>query len=244
MNTNENQGKEIIFEACVGSISQAIQAEKNGAHRIELCFDLKNGGLTPPNEWIIKSKKKLKIPVFVIIRPSFRDFIYTNEEFELMKNQILFCKNHNIDGVVFGILNESFQIDIDRNRELVDLAKPMKITFHMAFDLIGEDEVSTEEEKLSKKLNAIDQLYELKFDRILTKGCSKNALEGKENLRKINEYAKNKIMILPGGGITKENKYILSEYIQCNELHGTKIVGDLTLNSTGVQNLENYDLKN
>jgi len=223
MNKNDN----LIFEACVGNLDDAIQAEKCGAHRVELCFDLNNAGLTPPEDWIIKSKKILKIPVFVIIRPTFRDFFYTDEEFELMKKQIFLCKENNIDGVVIGVLekkNGIIDIDLLRNKQLADLAKPMKITFHMAFDLIGEESEIYEGININKKFEVIDKLIDMKFDRILTKGCHENALIGKDNLKKMIEYAQNKIIIMPGGGVNKTNRIELSQYINCNELHGTKIV--------------------
>ncbi len=229
--TKTNMKNDLIFEACVGSVSEAIEAERKGAHRIELCKDLENAGLTPCQDDIIQSKKILKIPVFVIIRPTFRDFIYSEDEFEIMKKQISFCKENNIDGVVFGILEsngDSMQIDINRNKELIELAKPMKVTFHMAFDLIGENnENYSEEEKIKKKLYAIDKLIELKFDRILSKGCSINAVIGKDYLKQMNDYAKGKIIILPGGGVNIKNRYELFQYIGCRELHGTKIVGNL-----------------
>lgn len=230
MNSEEKLNKNLIFEACVGSLSEAIEAEKKGAHRVELCFDLKNAGLTPPEDWIIESKKLLKIPVFVIIRPTFRDFYYTYEEFELMKKQIIFCKENKIDGVVFGILEKRncfIELDLVRNKELAELAKPMKITFHMAFDLIGEEKNLSEEQVLCKKYEAIDKLIEMKFDRILTKGCLENSMNGKDNLKKMIEYAQDKIIIIPGGGVNNKNKLELSEYVNCNEVHGTKIVGEL-----------------
>lgn len=230
MNRDEMSNEILIFEACVGSLDEAIQAEKKGAHRVELCYDLKNAGLTPPEDWIIESKKILKIPVFVIIRPTFRDFYYTDEEFELMKKQIIFCKENNIDGVVFGILkknNCSIQLDLARNKELVELSKPMKITFHMAFDLIGENCEISETQILNKKYEAIDKLIEMKFDRILTKGCSQNAIIGKEVIKKMIEHAQDKIIIMPGGGVNDKNKFELCEYVNCKEVHGTKIVGEL-----------------
>lgn len=229
MNSKIYLKKNLIFEACVGNLEEAIKAEERGSNRVELCSDLENAGLTPPEEWIIESKKLLKIPVFVIIRPTFRDFFYTNFEFEIMKKQIIFCKENNIDGVVFGILEEKNKIiliDLTRNKELAELAKPMKITFHMAFDLIGEGKDLTIEEKLEKKFEAIDELIKMKFDRILTKGGLQNAFLGKDNLKKMIEYANNKIIIMPGGGISHTNKFELAEYLNCKELHGKKIVGD------------------
>jgi len=229
MNSKENLYNNLIYEACVGNLFEAIQAEKKGANRVELCFDLKNAGLTPPEHWILEAKKILKIPVFIIIRPTYRDFYYTDEEFELMKKQIIFCKQNNIDGVVFGILEKKniIRLDLIRNKELAELSKPMKITFHMAFDLIAEENDLSVEQLLNKKFEAIENLIEMKFDRILTKGGIQNAITGKENLKKMIEYAQDKLIVMPGGGVNYTNKFELAEYINCNEMHGTKIVGEL-----------------
>jgi copper homeostasis protein len=224
--------KKLISEVCVGNLTEAKKAEDLGANRIELCYDLSKAGLTPPYELIKEAKNIIKkIQVFVIIRPTDRDFIYTEEEFELMKSQINYCKEFNIDGVVFGILKENNNeiiIDIERNKELVELAMPMKITFHMAFDLIGEKEINNDT-YLNRKFEAIDDLINIGFNRILTKGgfnCN-NAIDGKDYLKKYVEYAKDRIIIMPGGGVNKDNKYFLSEYINTNEVHGSKIVGNL-----------------
>lgn len=232
LNSNKFESKSLIFEACVGSLEEAVKAEALGASRVELCADLKNAGVTPSEECILAAKKFLRIPVFVIIRPTFWDFFYSNNEFEEMKQQILFCKDNNIDGVVFGILKykntgNSLEIDFRRNKILADLAKPMKITFHMAFDLIGENKDLSPEENLKEKFSAIEKLIELKFDRILTKGCADNAVSGKHNLKRLIEFANERIIIMPGGGITEVNKYELARFTNAKELHGTKIVGAL-----------------
>lgn len=225
----DNDNLNLISEACVGNLEEAKTAEILGANRIELCFDLSKAGLTPPVEWIQKAKKIItNIPIFIIIRPTDRDFFYTEEEFYLMKTQINYCKEYKIDGIVFGILKENSEeilIDYEKNEELINLAKPMKATFHMAFDLIGEKN----EASLAKKFEGINDLIKLGFDRVLTKGGfnSKNALEGKDYLKKYVEYADNRIIIMPGGGVNKENKKYLSEYIKTKEIHGTKIVGNL-----------------
>ncbi len=207
-----NSGSKLIFEACVGSYSSAKEAEIHGASRIELCDNLKEGGTTPSYGTIKIAKKNLKIPVFVIIRPRGGDFIYSQEEIEIMKEDIIQCKSLGVDGVVLGILDEGYNVNVDKLASLIELAKGMKITFHMAFDEI-----------LDKK-KAIDTLVTLGVHRILTKGSNGGAIEGKEILKELIEYSKGKIIILPGGGVTKENYHILREYLGVEEFHGTKIV--------------------
>lgn len=202
----------IIFEACVGNITEALEAEKRGASRIELCDNLMEGGTTPSFGTITLAKEKLSVPFMVIIRPRGGDFYYSYEEFEVMKKDIELCKNLGVYGVVLGLLDKENKIDIERTKELVDMAKPMKVTFHMAFDEIDD------------KDNALESLMDLGVDRVLTKGCKTKALDGIEILKRLNEKSNGKIEILPGGGVTKENFNYLVEKTGVKEVHGTKIV--------------------
>ncbi|GAA0743032.1 copper homeostasis protein CutC [Clostridium oceanicum] len=204
-----------IKEACVGSFKEAKKAQELGASRIELCDNLKEGGTTPSYGTIIQTKSYLDIPIMVIIRPRGGDFVYSKYEIEIMKKDIELCKGLGVDGVVFGVLDENKLINKNVMKELVDLAKPLDVTFHMAFDEIKDKE------------EAIEELIELKVDRILTKGCKTNAFDGKEIIRKLTSKSKDKIIILPGGGITKENYLDIINYTKVKEVHGTKIVGVL-----------------
>ena len=126
----------ILLEACVGCYEEAKRAEMLGADRIELCDNLEEGGTTPSYGTIYLAKKNINIPISVIIRPRGGNFVYSNDEFEIMKKDIIICKELGVETVVFGILNKNNTIDIDRTRELVDLAQGLKVTFHMAFDEI------------------------------------------------------------------------------------------------------------
>lgn len=202
----------MIFEACVGNIDEALEAEKRGASRIELCDNLMEGGTTPSFGTIALAKERIKIPFMVIIRPRGGDFCYSDEEFEVMKKDIELCKKLGVYGVVLGILDKENKVDEDRTKELVDMAKPMKVTFHMAFDEIEDKE------------SALEALIELGVDRILTKGCKTKAFDGLETIKKLVEESKGRIEILPGGGVTKDNFRDLSQKTGVNEVHGTKIV--------------------
>lgn len=207
-----NLNDKLTFEACVGSFSQAIEAEKRGANRIELCDNLTEKGTTPSYGSIKAAKRYLKIPFFPIIRPRGGDFVYSPEEIEIMKEDINICRELGIEGVVIGALKSDNTIDLETVKRLIELAGNMQITFHMAFDLVPD------------KLKAIDSLIELGVKRILTTGGTGNAITGKEELKKFIDYSHGRIIILPGGGVTKDNYMLLKEYLGCCEFHGTKIV--------------------
>lgn len=200
-----------VFEACVGSYREAKVAEKLGADRIELCDNLLEGGTTPSYGTIKKTLENVKIPVMVIIRPRGGDFEFSADEIEIMKEDITRVKNLGGYGVVIGALKGD-KIDIDATKALIKEAKPMSITFHMAFDEVQD------------KFCAIDQLIELGVDRILTKGGTQSAMEGKEQLRELAAYANGRIGIMPGKGVNKENRDFLLEYTNTKEIHGSKVV--------------------
>ena len=205
----------ILLEACVGCYKEAKKAELQGADRIELCYNLGEGGTTPSYGTIYLATQNINIPIAVIIRPRGGDFVYSNDEFEIMKKDIVICKELGVETVVFGILNKENKIDIERTKELIDLASGLKVTFHMAFDEIDD------------KFEALNQLISMNVDRVLTKGCKTCALDGKNTLKNLVEKSDNRITILVGGGVTYKNYKELSNYIGCNEMHGSKIVGTL-----------------
>ena len=205
----------ILLEACVGCYKEAKKAELQGADRIELCDNLGEGGTTPSYGTIYLATQNINIPIAVIIRPRGGDFVYSNDEFEIMKKDIVICKELGVETLVFGILNKENKIDIERTKELIDLASGLKVTFHMAFDEIDD------------KFEALNQLISMNVDRVLTKGCKTCALDGKNTLKNLVEKSDNRITILVGGGVTYKNYKELSNYIGCNEMHGSKIVGTL-----------------
>ena len=215
----------IIKEACCENYHQALKAEKLGANRIELCFDLYHGGTTPSYGCVKQCKKNLKIPIHTIIRPRKGDFIYDINDIEIMKNDIkLFVNELKVDGIVIGLLTNKREIDIKNTLDLINYAKSfnnnLNVTFHMAFDEIANED---------NYKNLIDIIINLGCNRILTKGGIgfTNAKEGKNMLKKFIEYSNNKIIILLGGGVTKDNYLNLSEFTGTKEVHGTKIVGIL-----------------
>ncbi len=203
------------LEACIGNYREAKKAMKLGADRLEICDNLKEGGTTPSYGTILKCKENLKVDMNVIIRPRGGDFNYSEEELEIMKTDIELCKSIGVNGVVFGFLNEDNTLDFETTKKFVELSKPLSTTFHMAFD------------EIENKFDALDKIASLGIDRILTKGGSESAFKNKEFLKELVEYAGERIIILIGGGVTKENFEELRLFTGAKEFHGSKIVGIL-----------------
>ena len=183
----------MLLEICANSYQSAINAQDAGAHRIELCQELSVGGITPSCGLLKQVINNLEIPVFVLIRPRGGNFVYSDDEFEIMKIDIQLCKNLGCQGIVSGILNTDNTIDINRTRELLELSKPLSFTFHRAFD-----------EVVSPK-QALEHLIGLGVDRVLTSGQETSAELGLKLLQEFNTISKGRITILAGGGISVEN---------------------------------------
>ena len=196
----------MIIEVCAESYEYAVKAEKAGADRIELCKDLHLDGLTPDYESAKRTIDLLNIPVFVLIRPRGGDFIYSNEEFELMKQDILKFKEMGFKGIVSGVLNDDNSIDIKRTKELVELSRPLEFTFHRAFDVVNNP------------IKELEKLIQLGIDRVLTSGQKDNAIEGLELLKEFKNISKNRIKIMPGSGINKSN---IVNFKSFEEIHGS-----------------------
>lgn len=182
-----------IVEICSNSVQSALNAQKAGAQRVELCDNLWESGTTPSLGTIKKTRELLTIDVFVLIRPRGGDFVYSDLEFEIMKEDIMACKNMGVNGIVSGVLNADNTIDVARTKELIELSKPLPFTFHRAFDLTPNLE------------DALRQLITIKTTRVLTSGGKDKAASASSILKKLNAVAKNNIVILPGGGINSTN---------------------------------------
>ncbi len=198
----------MIVEVCANSYESAINAELGGANRIELCKDLHLDGLTPDDEVVVNTINKLKIPVFILIRPREGDFNYSNEEFELMKADIVKFKEMGCKGIVSGVLNNDNTIDLERTKELMQLSRPLEFTFHRAFD------------KIVDPIKGLEELIEIGVDRILTSGQEDSAIKGIGLIDKIIKIAANRIAIMPGSGVKSVN---IKDFIAigANEIHGS-----------------------
>ena len=187
------------LEICANSYQSALNAQKSGADRIELCSELSIGGITPSYGLLKKVSEEITIPVNVLIRPRSGNFCYSNDDFLVMKENIKLCKELGFNGIVSGVLNADNSIDIIRTKELIELSKPLSFTFHRAFDCV------------KNPFKALQQLINLKVDTVLTSGLQEKAENGIELLIELQKLAKNHLIILPGSGINSKNTKLFKE---------------------------------
>lgn len=195
------------IEICVDSVAGAIAAQRGGADRVELCDNLMEGGTTPSAGCIRCARNHLQIGLQVIIRPRGGDFLYDATEREVMREDIRLAKECQANGVVIGCLTAEGDIDQALTRELVDLARPMNVTFHRAFDMCRDPR------------QALEELVELGLDRVLTSGQEASCLEGLELIAALQQQAAGRIIVMPGGGITPRNVHKIVAGTGVSEVH-------------------------
>lgn len=210
----------MIKEFCAENFTNIPTAIRNGANRIELCDNLAVGGTTPSTgviEEVIAYAGEHSVPVMTIIRPRGGDFVYNDIELKIMHTDLIEAKKIGTDGVVLGCLTEDGWLDEDALELLIETAEGLQITFHMAFDALPKE----------KQFKAIDWLADHEVHRILTHGGpSGTPIEDNfDHLKELIAYANDRIIILPGGGISDKNLDTVVNALQVNEVHGTKIVG-------------------
>ncbi len=214
------------LEIACFNFQSAIIANTGGANRIELCENYSEGGITPSTCLLSEVINSVNIPVFSMIRPRTGNFIYSETEVNLMKEQIEFSKSAGCAGVVFGVLTQDFKINKWICKQLVELAQPMECTFHRAFD-----EVTNIHE-------ALEDAIECGFKRILTSGRAKTAIDGKDVLKELICFSNNRISIMPGGSIRAANIKTLVEFTGANEFHSAAITNTSTsADSSEIENL-------
>ena len=211
--------RNIVKEACVERLDEAILAEKNGANRIELCSRLDLDGLTPHRNMIKDVINSVKIPVKVMIRPRGGNFVYHDQELDVMKDDILYCKRVNVSGIVLGVLKEDKTVDLIATRLLSDIASGLEITFHKAID------------EASSILTELDRLKSIQaVTNILTSGGADSAMEGCDTIKEMVNRYKGQLTIIAAGKITEQNIIKVHQLTGAQEYHGRKIVGDLRPN--------------
>jgi copper homeostasis protein len=199
----------IQLEVCAQSYVSAMIAQTAKADRIELCAALEVGGLTPSLSLMHAVRRDLTIPICVLVRPRAGDFYYTKEEFEIIKNDVIWCRDNGMDGVVVGCLDENNELDALKMKALARLAYPMDIVCHKAFDRTPTPSVS------------LDKLISWGYDRVLTSGGAKNVVEGTAELARLVKQAEGKIEILAGGGVRSENVVELVRNTGVQQVHSS-----------------------
>jgi copper homeostasis protein len=197
----------ILVEAAVDSAEAAVAAERAGAHRIELCANLGEGGTTPSAGTIGAALARVKVPIFVMIRPRAGDFLYTAIELDVMLRDIAAARSAGAHGIVTGVLAADGRVDIERTRELVEAAGPLPVTFHRAIDLTADlDE-------------ALDALIDAGVTRVLTSGGVPRAGDGIRRIASLVRRASGRIIVMPGGGISAGNAGQIVRDTGAREIH-------------------------
>jgi copper homeostasis protein len=201
-----------LIEVCAPTLAATIAAAQSGADRIELCQEIEHGGTTPLHTDIAYCIQNLKLKTNVLVRPRAGNFVYSDAEYEIIKNDVIFCKNLGVNAIVVGFLRDDFTIDIKKTSDIVQLAQPMKVTFHRAFDVCANWEV------------ALEQIIQCGCTRILTSGQKPTAIEGTENIKEMVKQAGDRIIILAGSGVTMDNYQQFVEFTGVKDVHGTRLM--------------------
>ncbi|MBM3413824.1 MAG: copper homeostasis protein CutC [Bacteroidetes bacterium] len=199
----------MLIEIATTDFETTQLAVKGGADRIELCAGLSEGGITASAGLLRLCRQKFDLPLYPMIRPRPGDFLYTEEEFEIMKQDIQYCRSLGFDGVVLGLLNTDGSIDQDRVLQLMDCAYPLKVTFHRAFD------------RCADPFTALEQLIQLGCERILTAGQKPTAPEGASLIATLQAKADDRIIIMPGSGVHTGSIVELAKQTGCVEFHSS-----------------------
>ena len=196
-----------LLEVIAFSIESCTTIEKAGAHRIELCDNPGEGGTTPSYGFIKGARETVSIDLFPIIRPRGGDFLYNEEEFQIMQRDIQLCKELHCNGVVIGLLKKDGTVDVERTAKLVELAYPLEVTFHRAFD------------RVKNAQQALEDVIETGCTRILTSGLHPTVTEGKEVLQQLVHQSHGRITIMPGSGLRAANILDIAQSTGATEFH-------------------------
>ena len=195
------------LEICAFNLPSALIAQQAGADRVELCAGPEEGGTTPSPGLIRTARENLRIALYPIIRPRGGDFLYSEEEFRVMLRDIEYCKQVGCNGVVIGMLEADGSIDKARCARLVELAYPLGVTFHRAFDWAANP------------FEAMETIIGIGCERILTSGQRPTAEEGAALIDQLVREADDRIVIMPGSGIRAANIVNVAEKTGAAEFH-------------------------
>ena len=205
-------GKDVLLEACVDSVAGARAAARAGAGRLELCDDLLEGGTTPSAGMIAAVREAVSIPLFVIVRPRGGDFVHDADEVDVMRRDVATARMLGADGVVIGSLTADGEIDHDAMARLIEVAHPLGVTCHRAFDAVRDQE------------RALERLVALGVQRVLTSGAAPSASEGVARIRALVAQAAGRIHVMAGGGVTPANAGTIVRETGVRELHARAAV--------------------
>ena len=195
------------IEICVDSAAGAVAAQRGGADRVELCDNLLEGGTTPSAGCIKVARRGLTIGLQVIIRPRGGDFLYSQDELEVMSEDIRMAKDLGADGVVLGCLDAEGGIASAHIERLIRLARPLNVTFHRAFDMCRDP------------YKSLEALIQLGVDRVLTSGQEASCVEGLELITALRKQAAGRVIVMPGGGLTPRNISKVAAATGVSEVH-------------------------
>lgn len=198
----------VLFEAAVDSVESALAAERGGARRLELCADLVEGGTTPSAGMIEIVRSRLTVPVMVMIRPRAGDFLYDADELAVMRHDVEVAKDAGAAGIVLGILRADGTVNAEQTRAFVELARPLPVTFHKAFDMTRD---------LSE---ALETLIALGVHRVLTSGGAPSVIDGVDEIGELVRQSDGRIIVMAGGGVRVENAAHIVARTAVTELHG------------------------
>ncbi len=196
-----------ILEIAVETVDAALAAQRGGAQRIELCNRLSAGGLTPSAELMRATHQRISLPIFAIIRPRAGDFVYSNSEFAAMRRDVESAQQLGMNGMVLGLLKQDGRVDIPRTKQLIELARPLPVTFHRAFDASAD------------LREALEDVIQTGATRILTSGGAPTAPEGLAALTELVAAARDRIIIVPGGGFNPANILQVARHSGAREFH-------------------------
>ena len=201
--------RSITFELCAETLQACFAAREGGADRIELCSALSEDGLTPSHGFIQAAVERSSLPVYLLLRPRAGDFVYSDAEFRLMREDLVHSRALGVSGFVLGVLRADGTVDVERTRELVVLADPLEVTFHRAFDL-------------TRSLDAaLEDVIATGCRRVLTSGGECDVVAGAGNLARLVERAAGRITIAVGGGLRLDNAALVARATQARHFHGS-----------------------
>lgn len=206
---NPGMSQRVLLEICIDSVESALAAQQGGADRVELCSALFEGGLTPSAGLLEVVRERVKIGIAAMIRPRGGDFCYSADEFAVMERDVIQAKESGADMIVVGLLHPDGTVDRVRTARLIELSRPLPVTFHRAFDMARDP------------YEALDAVLELGTERLLTSGQEKSAVEGMDLIAELVKRAGNRLVVMPGGGVTERNLKKILEHTGAREIHGS-----------------------